>query len=70
MKYVGNFLKEKRWSLIHSDGPRNIKGFGLKKQYFYSNLFGLIMRVTFESNPLIERLPAHLKQFIKQFANN
>ncbi|MEY3501768.1 MAG: hypothetical protein RL308_3441, partial [Bacteroidota bacterium] len=23
------------------------------------------MKATFESNPLIERLPAHLKQFIK-----
>ena len=33
--------------------------------YFYTNLFGLIMKASFESNPLIERLPAHLKQFIK-----
>ena len=39
--------------------------FQLNILYFYKNKHSPKMEANFESNPLIDRLPAHLKQFIK-----
>jgi phenylalanine-4-hydroxylase len=55
-----NFLK-----IVYSNYQRCNFHDLLKKRIFTTNTRKIIMETHFESNPLIDRLPPHLKQFIK-----
>lgn len=55
-----NFLK-----IVYSNYQRCNFHDLLKKRIFTTNTRKIIMETHFESNPLIDRLPKHLKQFIK-----
>lgn len=55
-----NFLK-----IVYSNYQRCNFHDILKKRIFTTNTRKIIMETHFESNPLIDRLPPHLKQFIK-----